>query len=138
MTTNILSGIVVLVNRTDVRIFVLEGRIMKKMSRREMRIRKEKAKRTRRRKVTARITFLLSIFMLIAVMGINIINTAFAKDTTEGYTVIVSPGDTLWDIAIDNNTGNKDIRKVVDSIISANDLKGSNICVGDEIIIPFI
>lgn len=137
MTTNILSGIVVLVNRTDVRIFVLEGRIMKKISRREMRIRKEQAKRMKRRKVTARITFLLSVFMLIAVMGINIINTAFAKDTAEGYTVIVSPGDTLWDIAIDNNTGNKDIRKVVDSIIRANDLNGSNICVGDEIIIPF-
>lgn len=110
---------------------------MKKMSRREMRIRKEQAKKVRRRKVAARITFLLSAFMLIAVMGINIINTAFAKDNAEGYTIIVSPGDTLWDIAIDNNAGNKDIRKVVDSIIRANDLKGSNICVGDEIIIPF-
>ena len=101
------------------------------------RIRRERAARARRRLMLIRGTALLSIIAVMAIVGINALTTAFARDNgVYCDTIIVSSGDTLWDIAGEYNTSNKDIRTMVDKIMRANNMKTTKICAGDRINIP--
>ncbi len=50
--------------------------------------------------------------------------------------ITISKGDTLWQIAKNNNPNNHDIRKVVFEIMEYNDMEDANIMPGDVIKIP--
>ena len=54
----------------------------------------------------------------------------------EGDVVCVTYGDTLWSIAAEYNDGTYDTRKIVNDIISFNDLDSSFITIGQAIEIP--
>lgn len=109
---------------------------MKKETRRERRLRREKIAKARRRKVCTRVTLLVMMLTFSAILSVNAITTVFAKDTSEFYTITVSYGDTLWDIAKEVNHSSKDLRKVVDSIMRANDMKTTVVYAGDVLNIP--
>lgn len=59
-----------------------------------------------------------------------------ATKSTETYTLLVSAGDTLWEIARSENTIGKDIRNVVDDIMRLNNMRSTNIKAGDTLQIP--
>ncbi len=52
------------------------------------------------------------------------------------YEITIKKGDTLWQIAKDNNSANKDIRRVVYEIKKFNRLSNSTIIPGNTIKIP--
>lgn len=109
---------------------------MIKETRREKRLKKENKIKVRRRKMYARVTFLFMMITVSAVLSVNALTTVFARDTGAFYTVTVNKGDTLWDIAKEVNVSNKDIRKVVDSIMRANNMKTTVVYAGDVLNIP--
>lgn len=61
---------------------------------------------------------------------------AQVKEKNNSLTVVVYPGETLWEIASNNNTKGIDIRKLIYIIKKANGLKSANIYPGQELIIP--
>ena len=100
-------------------------------------MRREKAAKIYRRMVFTRLAVLFAALAVIATVGVGALTTAFARDTDTVYeTVIVTKGDTLWDIAKAHNYANRDVRAVVDNIMRANNLSSANIRVGDRINIP--
>lgn len=68
---------------------------------------------------------------------------AAATVTANGYkepgyrTVMISGGDTLWDIALRHKTQNEDIRKFIYKIKKLNNMQSSSIYEGDLLKIPF-
>ena len=105
-------------------------------TRRERRIRKEKHSKAKRRKIYSRVALLFTMVSISAILGINALTTAFARDTVEFHTITVTRGDTLWDIAKEYNVNNKDIRKIVDSIMRANNMKTTVVYAGEVLNIP--
>lgn len=81
----------------------------------------------------------LLLFVLM-ITGTGVV-TAFAA-ASDGHvrselpTIVVKPGDTLWEIAVNHKPHGKDTRIYVESIIRLNGLNGSNIHSGDTIILP--
>lgn len=73
---------------------------------------------------------------VLTVVMFGVFCSASASKDSETYVLTVSYGDTLWDIASEINTRNKDIRKVVDDIIRLNRLTDTVLCCGDELVIP--
>lgn len=95
-------------------------------------------KRSRkRRRMVLRKRFVFSVACL-AVFGamFGVFGNASASKDAETFVLTVSYGDTLWDIAKENNPQNKDVRKVMDDIIRLNKLTDTSLCCGDELIIP--
>lgn len=86
------------------------------------------------------------IFMII--LAIILISTKATSSHTEkkhvNYdTIIVSSGDTLWKIGLDQQQNNpyyenRDVREIIQSINNVNDLKTSNLLVGQELKVPVI
>ena len=80
---------------------------------------------------------------LIVFIILILINTSFSH-TEIGYKKVgVISGDTLWSIAKHEKNNNsyfvdKDIRDIVDEIKYINNLKSSNLKIGDELNIPTI
>ena len=108
---------------------------MRNTSRRIRRMRRERAARAYRRMVFTRLAVMFAALAIIATVGVGALTTAFARGT-EYETVTVQKGDTLWDIAAKHNYTNRDIRAVVDKIMSANNMRTAEIRVGDVINIP--
>ena len=84
-----------------------------------------------------KITFLLVLLM---VTGTSVV-TAFASDAekskqAEHTTVIVKPGDTLWEIAVNHKPRGKDTRVYIEAIKRFNGLTISSIQAGDTLIMP--
>ncbi|MBO5993828.1 MAG: LysM peptidoglycan-binding domain-containing protein, partial [Acidaminococcaceae bacterium] len=50
--------------------------------------------------------------------------------------ITVHTGDTLWDIAADWSGKDEDIREVILRIQKENKLSGSNLAVGQQLVIP--
>jgi len=50
--------------------------------------------------------------------------------------IFVKPGDTLWELATENNPNNMDVRRLIYDIQQLNELDGTHLSVGDEILIP--
>lgn len=95
-------------------------------------------KRSRKRRkiiLRRRAVLLMACVALTGVMFGAFCNASASKDA-ETYVLTVSYGDTLWDIASEINTQNKDIRRVVDDIIRLNRLTDTMLCCGDELVIP--
>ena len=83
-------------------------------------------------------------FMITLAILISVISSIFliATTKTEGYTeltyneIVITNGDTLWDIAETTYGYNSDIRKKVAVIKKANDMKTSELIVGQVLLIP--
>lgn len=83
-----------------------------------------------------------TIFIIIVVTFISFIvanifeNKVYSSTYDKYYEIIVVEGDTLWKIAKHNNPYNYDIRRVVDTIMTFNDMNDAKIKPGDIIMIP--
>lgn len=82
----------------------------------------------------------LFVFIMITTTGMV---TTFASSSNESgnesyESVIVMPGDTLWEIAVDHKPNGQDTRVYIDAIKRVNDLKVSAIQAGDTLLLPNI
>ena len=59
-----------------------------------------------------------------------------SPDIYEKQIITVHTGDTLWDIASDWSGKDEDIREVIMRIQKENQLTGSNLSVGQQLVIP--
>lgn len=87
---------------------------------------------------TAKRTMLVLVLLLLTCTGVV---SAFASsnDNTNKKpleTVIVMPGDTLWEIASEHKPQGKDIRKYIDSIRRVNGKHVSSIQAGEVLVLP--
>ena len=64
------------------------------------------------------------------------LNSATATKHSDIFVMTVSAGDTLWEIASENNPQNMDVRDVIDDIVRLNRMTETNLHAGDKIIIP--
>lgn len=81
------------------------------------------------------------IFYLLLLICIFTSSTAFifAKDSTKPTyyeSVVISSGDTIYDIATKYNTSNMDTYKYIDLIADFNLIDRDKIYIGDTLIIP--
>ncbi len=79
--------------------------------------------------------FILLCFILFA-SAAGMFKSAVASRDRETYVLTISKGDTLWDIAEENNTLGKDTRSVMDDIVKLNHLTTTALKTGDELLIP--
>lgn len=82
---------------------------------------------------------LFSIIFMLIYMAKGSLSTSIVnyKDT------YIEEGDTLWEIAVNQQKNNeyyknKEIREVINNIKKINNLKTSNLAVGQKIVIPII
>ena len=86
-----------------------------------------------------RFTMFICVITIIICMCLSVINgSAIANGSSVAAyeTVIVRPGDTLWDIADTYAKSDTDIRSFMHEIEEVNDVTGGNIYVGQELLIP--
>ena len=81
--------------------------------------------------------FLLA-FILGAMLsgGFTYMTVSASSEVYEKQIVTVHTGDTLWDIAADWSGKDEDIREVIMRIQKENNLTGSNLAVGQQLVIP--
>ena len=98
-------------------------------------------KSTRSRRANIRLARFLVVASLATVFGAGFAmqsgatSKAIPAKADSYVTVTVAPGETIWSIAKQINNGG-DVRKVVDQIISANDLASSDLSAGTKIRVP--
>lgn len=91
---------------------------------------KKKAQIARRRK------FFVSLLSFVCVVGIITgITTISAKEGYETRVITVESGDTLWDL-VSQHCGEGDIRKTISKVKKMNNMEGSNLTIGESILIP--
>ncbi|KNF08913.1 LysM domain-containing protein [Gottschalkia purinilytica] len=85
-----------------------------------------------------RFTIFLTLSSLILfILLSNIFNiNVYSKKVDKHKEVVISDGDTVWQIAKKFNNNNEDVRIMVNRIIRANDLKNQFIKPGDTIKVP--
>ncbi|MGO1368755.1 MAG: LysM peptidoglycan-binding domain-containing protein [Senegalia sp. (in: firmicutes)] len=85
-----------------------------------------------------RFTMFLSVITLVlALLLNNVLGIVFASDTYKDYNkVFVQKGDSIWNIAKENNPNGEDIRKIVYEIREVNDIENEWIKPGDILKIP--
>ena len=81
--------------------------------------------------------FLLA-FVLGAMLsgGFTYMTVSASPEIYEKQVITVHTGDTLWDIAADWSGKDEDIREVIMRIQKENKLTGSNLAVGQQLVIP--
>ena len=81
--------------------------------------------------------FLLA-FVLGAILSgsFTYMTVSASPDIYEKQIITVHTGDTLWDIASDWSSKDEDIREVIMRIQKENKLTGSNLSVGQQLVIP--
>ncbi len=87
--------------------------------------------------------FIRGLLLIIAIVSLFISKStlSFSEQNNENYkTIYVSNGETLWEIAENEQKNNdyyknKDIREIVYSIKNTNKLGDSNLCEGQELLI---
>jgi len=94
--------------------------------------RKKKTVIKNKRRFTAFITFVI----ILTCCGFSSVKSYVSESDRPTVSVYVTPGDTLWTLASDNNPNNKDIRNLVHEIKKYNKLNSNTIQVGEEIHIP--
>ena len=80
---------------------------------------------------------------LIVLLILMLTNISFSHTDLKYKEIAVSSGDTLWSIAKYEKNSNsyfedKDIRDIIDEIKYVNNLKDSNLSIGDKLNIPVI
>ena len=79
----------------------------------------------------------LFIFLMIGVMMCAYFSLgAVANNENEFVTVIVQPGDTLWEICEENLPTNEDLRDYVYKVKYINEMKTVALEVGQTVILP--
>ena len=80
----------------------------------------------------------LIAFLLGALMsgGFTYMTVSASPEIYEKHIITVHTGDTLWDIAADWSGKDEDIREVIMRIQKENNLTGSNLSVGQQLVIP--
>lgn len=80
----------------------------------------------------------LIAFLLGALMsgGFTYMTVSASPEIYEKQVITVHTGDTLWDIAADWSGKDEDIREVILRIQKENKLTGSNLAVGQQLVIP--
>lgn len=86
---------------------------------------------------------ILIILGIILVLSLVIAKASYSHGEKQYKSIYVSEGDTLWNIAKDNQKNNlyykdKDIRYIINDLININKLNSSNIRVNQEILIPVV
>ena len=86
---------------------------------------------------------ILIILGIILALSLIITKASYSHGEKQYKSIYVSEGDTLWNIAKDNQKNNpyykeKDIRYIINDLISINKLNNSNIIVNQKILIPVI
>ena len=86
---------------------------------------------------------ILIILGIILALSLIIAKESYSHGEKEYKSIYVSEGDTLWEIAKDNQINNeyyknKDIRYIINDLIKINNLSNSNIKINQELIIPII
>ena len=81
--------------------------------------------------------FLLA-FVLGAMLsgGFTYMTVSASPEIYEKQVITVHTGDTLWDIAAEWGGRDEDIREVILRIRKENNLTGSNLAVGQQLVIP--
>lgn len=87
------------------------------------------------------LTSIVTIIVLTIILTLSITNTAFSTADLKYKTITISSGDTLWNIAEEVkenslNYSNKEIREIVYDLKQINNLKQSNLQVGQNLQIP--
>ena len=80
----------------------------------------------------------LAAFLLGALMsgGFTYMTVSASPEVFEKQVITVHTGDTLWDIAGDWSGKGEDIREVILRIQNENKLSGSDLAVGQRLVIP--
>ena len=83
------------------------------------------------------------MFGFMFVLTFLFINKSFSHNDTAFKKICVSSGDTLWNIAKDEKNNNeyfenKEIREIVYELQTRNNLKNSDLKIGQELNIPTI
>ena len=83
----------------------------------------------------------IMIFLVILLITLIIDNKTLSHKEIEYKEIYVSQGDTLWNIAKENQESNtyyenKDIRYILDDLMKVNHLKNGNIKINQKILIP--
>ncbi len=80
----------------------------------------------------------LMAFLLGALMsgGFTYMTVSASPEIYEKQVITVHTGDTLWDIAADWSGRDEDIREVILRIQKENKLSGSDLAVGQRLVIP--
>jgi hypothetical protein len=90
-------------------------------------------------RLTARGRAVLAVLALLAAVWVLGPAGAFAGDRPDVRpvsAVTVGAGDTLWGIAQSVARPDQDVRDVVDAIAALNELDGSRIVVGEQLLVP--
>lgn len=90
--------------------------------------------------------FIRSILIVLGIIicaSLFVTNTSFSHTDTKYKTIYVANGDTLWNIAkeqqeINSYYKNKDVRDIISNIKYVNKLSDSNISVNQKLVIPYI
>jgi len=87
------------------------------------------------------LTSIVTIVALTIILTISITNTAFSTVEQKYKTITISSGDTLWNIAQNVkanslNYSDKEIREIVYDLKQINNLKQSNLHIGQSLQIP--
>lgn len=77
---------------------------------------------------------ILAVYLMITAFTGN--NNAVPDSPNTELTVIVTSGDTLWDIAKENNPKQKNVRDRIDEIMKYNNKSDCDIFPGEQLIIP--
>ena len=82
--------------------------------------------------------FIRGILIIIAIISMFICKATFSYNEPKYKTIYVSNGETLWEIAKNEQKNNyyykgKDIREIVDNIKSINKLTDSDLYAGQEL-----
>lgn len=89
---------------------------------------------TRRGRV---VVFLLALgFGLAGMLGNQVANAGTAPSAVPVETYTVRAGETLWDIASGLSEPGQDVRDLVDDLVALNDLPGSGLTAGQQILLP--
>ena len=81
------------------------------------------------------------LFLIILFGGSAVLNSTYSCTKIDYKTIYVTQGDTLWDIASQEQKTNsyykdKDVRDIIYDIKNINNLKVSNLEIGQELKIP--
>lgn len=87
------------------------------------------------------LTSIVIILLLTIILTLSLTNTAFSTVAQQYKTITVSSGDTLWNIAEEVkenslNYSNKEIREIIYDLKQINNLKQSNLQVGQNLQVP--
>lgn len=86
---------------------------------------------------------ILIILGIILALSLIIAKASYSHGEKQYKSIYVSQGDTLWNIAKDNQKNNvyykdKDVRYIINDLMKINNLSNSNIQINQELLIPVI